>query len=251
MNENANVINMDSLSQSGTAMLRNVRLCAVLLQRAMERPAHLPGMVCFYGPSGWGKSFSAAYSANKHRAYYVECKSSWTKKALLGAILNEMGLPQTGTLYEMTDMIAEQLVLSQRPLIIDEMDHIVDKKAVEIIRDVYEGSNAPILMIGEEMLPAKLRRWERFHNRMLAWQPAQPADLDDARQLARIYCDKVKVADDLLDMFVKATRGCTRRICVNLYQAETLGVATGLERIDMKTWGDRPIYTGDAPKRRV
>ncbi len=37
-----------------TAPLANVSLCGIALSRAMERPSHLPGMVCFYGPSGWG-----------------------------------------------------------------------------------------------------------------------------------------------------------------------------------------------------
>ncbi|MCQ6492979.1 hypothetical protein, partial [Vibrio parahaemolyticus] len=57
----------------------------------------------------------------------------------------------------------------------------------------------PVLMIGEEALPAKLKAWERFDNRILVATPAQPADLRDARLLRAYYCQKVDVADDLLD----------------------------------------------------
>ena len=74
------------------ARLTNVMLGLVALQRAMERPRHLPGMVVFHGPSGWGKSTAAAFTANSTQAYYVECKSSWTRKALLLSILKEMGI---------------------------------------------------------------------------------------------------------------------------------------------------------------
>lgn len=234
-----------------TAPLQNVALCNGALERAMNRPAHLPGLVAFYGPSGWGKSTAAAYCANRHRAYYVECKSSWTKKALLTAILTEMGIAPAKTLYEMADQISEQLVLSQRPLIIDEMDHIVTKKAVEVIRDIYEGSNAAVLLIGEELLPAKLREWERFHNRMLAWVPAQPCDLDDAQALARMYCQKINITDDLMARIQDVSRGAARRICVNLENVRQMALSNGLDTIDLPAWGDRPLYSGEAPKRRV
>ncbi|AUZ85812.1 AAA family ATPase [Methylophaga nitratireducenticrescens] len=252
MTTKQNVVNLDAvLNSSTTAPLKNVMLCSRLLQQAINRPAHLPGMVCFYGPSGWGKSFAAAYAANKFRAIYVECKSTWTKRALLEAILKEMGIKAGNTAYIMVDQISEQLALSGLPLIIDEMDHIVEKKAVEVIRDIYEGSNAPILMIGEEEIDIKLRKWERFHNRMLAWQPAQPADNDDTKHLAKLYCKDVTIADDLLNKITHDSLGITRRICVNLNLVQQAALNAGKDTISLIDWGNKPLYTGDAPRRRT
>jgi DNA transposition AAA+ family ATPase len=210
-------------------------------------------MVTFYGPSGWGKSFSAAYTANRFRAYYVECKSSWTRKALLVAILKSMGIVPATTIYDMTEQISEQLALSGRPLIVDEMDHIVEKKAVEVIRDIYEGSNAAILLIGEEKLPAKLKIWERFHNRMLDWVPAQPADLEDASHLAELYSPDVEIADDLLSHIQRINKGCVRRICVNIEMIRRTALDVGKQEIDLSTWNssNRQLYTGEAPKRSL
>lgn len=250
---NNNIVNIeDQLPLSGTtAPLKNVGLCNQLLEMAMHRPAHLPGMVTFYGPSGWGKSFAAAYAANKHRAYYVECKSTWNKSALLKAVLREMGIVPAKVIYEMTDQICEQLAASRRPLIIDEMDHIVEKKAVEVIRDIYEGSNAAILLIGEENVDIKLRKWERFHNRMLAWQPAQPCDSADAKHLARLYCQDVSISDDLISHIQKTSNGVARRICVNLNLVEQTAINMGLDCIGLEAWGKRELYSGEAPRRRV
>ncbi|WP_207214001.1 hypothetical protein [Solidesulfovibrio carbinolicus] len=59
--------------------------------------------------------------------------------------------------------------LHGRPLIIDEMDHVVERNAVELVRDLYEASRAAILLIGEKALPGKLAQWERFHGRILDW----------------------------------------------------------------------------------
>jgi DNA transposition AAA+ family ATPase len=251
MTTNNNVVNLGVEQSATTAPLKNVMLCTRLLEQAMNRPSHLPGMVTFFGPSGWGKSFAAAYAANKYRAYYVECKSTWTKKALLSAILKEMGIQTASTIYEMTDQISEQLARSGLPLIIDEMDHIVEKRAVEVIRDIYEGSNAPILMIGEENIDTKLLKWERFHNRMLAWQGAQPADLEDTRQLARLYCRDITIEDDLLIKIQRESMGVARRICVNLNQVQQAAYSAGTDTIDLKMWGQKQLYTGSAPRRKV
>lgn len=240
----------ETAAMATVAPLVNVGLADDALRAAMHRPGHLPGMVTLYGPSGWGKTTAAAYVANKYRAYYVECKSAWTRKALLLALCKEMGLAPKATLYELVDQVAEELVLSGRPLIIDELDHIAAKGAVEIVRDVYDASGAAVLLIGEERLPTKLKRWERFHNRMLQWVAAQPAGLSDCRQLARLYAPEVDVADDLLELLHTKCQGNIRRICVNLERIRAEAAELGLDRIDAKRWGDRPIYTGE-PRQRA
>lgn len=249
MSRSAEVVNLPS--STTTAALKNVALCTRALERAMQRPLHLPGLVAFYGPSGWGKSVSAAYAANKYRAYYVQCASTWTRKYLLLAMLSEMGVAPARTIPEIAEQVAEQLVLSNRPLIIDEMDHLVDRNAVELVRDIYEASNAPILLIGEEHLESRLRRWERFHNRMLDWIPAQPVDLDDVRQLARLYSPEIMIADALLDRMQRVNRGAIRRICINIERVRQFALAEGLEAVDADAWGERDLFTGEAPKRRV
>lgn len=240
------------MSPAGTvAPLCNVSLCMAAIQRAVERPAHLPGMVILFGPSGWGKSTAAIYVANMTRAYYVQARSTWTRKAMLIAVLREMGIAPARTVFEMTEQVAEQLSLSGRPLIVDEMDHLVDRKLVELVRDIYEASQAAILLIGEECLPGKLKRWERFHGRVLDWVPAQPIDLPDARLLRELYCHRVTIADDLLEHLVKISRGSARRLCVNLERVQAEAACLGMTQMDHKTWGGRELFTGEAPRRRV
>lgn len=249
MASNGNIVNFPG--GSTVAPIANVGRCMAALNRAMDRKAHLPGMVTFYGPSGWGKSTAAGYVANRYRAYYVEAKSSWTRKALLLSICKEMGIAPAKTIYELTDQISEQLALSGRPLIVDEMDHIVDRNAVEVVRDIYEGSNGAILLIGEERLPAKLKVWERFHGRILEWVPAQPASLEDAGHLAGLYCTDVAVEDDLLGQIHDLAHGSVRRICVNIDLVREEALKNGWRYVDLDTWGNRELYTGEAPARRV
>jgi DNA transposition AAA+ family ATPase len=234
------------------APLVNVSLCLQALDMAMNRAPHLPGIVCFNGPSGFGKSSAAAFVANNLKAYYVECRSCWTKRAFLQAIMKDIGKPHDGmNLSDMIDEISEQLALSGRPLIIDETDHIVDKKAIELVRDIYEGSGAAILLIGEERLPQKLKKWERFHGRILDWVYAQPASLADARQLAKLYCQGIKVEDDLLARVSQVAHGSVRRICVNLERIRAEADMLGQPSIGLKQWGNKALFSGEAPVRRA
>lgn len=233
------------------APLKNVALCNNALKRSMDRARHLPGIIAFYGPSGIGKTFSAAYTANKHRAYLVEAKSSWTRRDILINILLEMGIKPNPTISSMVEQIAEQLVLSRRPLIVDEMDHIINKHAPEIIRDIYDASGATILIIGEEHLENKLRRWERFHNRVLEWVPGQYGDIDDTKILASLYASDIAINADLLEQVRRMSGGIVSRICINLERIRQFALVEGLDTISLNDWGQRDLYTGTAPERRA
>ncbi|MCG9087420.1 AAA family ATPase, partial [Laribacter hongkongensis] len=91
-----------------------------------------------------------------------------------------MSIKPCGTIPALLDQICEQLAASQRPLIIDEFDFALRSDSmVELVRDIYEGSQGTILLIGEEQLPQRLKRWERFHSRVMAWIPALPVSLED------------------------------------------------------------------------
>jgi hypothetical protein len=233
------------------APLTNVALCLSALETAMGREQHLPGMVAFYGPAGWGKTIAAEHAALVHRAYHVQVKSLWTKKAFLLAVLQEMRIAPSETCWAMAAQISQQLSLSGRPLIIDEFDHMVTQKQVELVRDLYEGSDAAVLLIGEEQMPNKLKAWERFHSRVLTFMAAQPADMEDANHLRKFYVKKVQIEDDLLEHALVGHRGNVRRISTQLVIFEQEALKAGKRKVDRDWWGDRPLNTGDVPQRDV
>lgn len=233
------------------APLKNVSLCSFALERAMSRQQHLPGIVEFHGPSGFGKTYAACFAMNEYNAVYVEAKSVWTRKAVLIAIARELGIVPGHTMSDILSQVSERLALSGRPLIIDEMDHIVNQGAVEVIRDIYEGSGSPILLIGEEQLPHKLEKWERFHGRILDFIAAQPADAEDARILAEFYCSRVTLSDDILASLAEAASGSIRRICVNLALIEETALTSGQKVIDLSIWSTlkKGFWTGRTEMR--
>ena len=249
MNQKSNTDN--NPTPAGIAPLANMAVAERAIARALGRGLHQPGLVEMHGPSGYGKSMAAAWVAARNRAYYVQANDFWTKKVMLKDICRALGLliKPSDTIDDMAKAICAQLEQSARPLIIDEFDHVVDKNLVEAIRSLYEGSKAAILIIGEEALPQKLKKWERFHGRILDWFPAEPASMADARELAKLYCPHVSVADDLLQKLVDKTRSSARRISTNLETIQETALGMSWEAVDLKVWGNRPIHTGEPPRR--
>lgn len=235
---------------NSVAPLRNVGALVELIARVQQRGVGLPGMATFYGPSGYGKTTAAVYAANRFRASSVQMKSAWTAKKLCAAILQELGLPSKGIIADLIDDIAQELGKSGRTLIIDEADHLVSRNMIEIVRDIYESSGSPVILIGEELLPQKLSKWERVHGRMLDWVGAEPGDLTDVDHLAKIYCTGIDLDAALKAHLLAESNASIRRICVNLDRVREFALTKGLQAVTRKDWGKAGFFTGRAPSPR-
>lgn len=235
---------------NSVAPLRNVAALSALIDRVQKRAHGLPGMATFYGPSGYGKTTASVYAANRFDAYQVQVKSVWTQRKFCEAILTDLGVRPSRTIADMVDQISEELARTGRPLLIDEADHLVARRMIEIVRDIYESSGATVILIGEELLPQKLQKWERVHGRMLDWVGAEPGCLQDVGHLAPIYCRDITLADDLKEYLLKVSQLSIRRICINLERVREFAVTHGMTRVEMKNWGKAHFFTGEAPAPR-
>lgn len=242
MTDNLNAFN-------SIAPLRNVMAFTTLLNEVQGRGTNVPGMATFYGPSGFGKSTAAIFAANETGAVLVQMKSVWTKKSLLTAILNEIGVPPASTVADMYDQIVSELARTGRALLIDEADHLVRKNSIELIRDIYEGTFCPVILIGEELFPEKLRRWERVHGRMLRWVPAEPVTDLDIDLLRGIYCPGVDIDPALMADLVAASGRSARRVMINLNLIKEQSGLLGRDVMGPADW-TATFYTGNAPETR-
>lgn len=231
------------------AALQNVRAMMALVYKLQGRRPHLPNIGVMHGPSGYGKSQAAIYAQNKTNAIRVEVGDSWTRKTLMKAILTELGIVPRGTVADMVERAVELLGAEiDRPLMIDEADKLVDKGMIELVREIAECSQAPVILIGEEALPSKLVKVERVHNRVLDWAPAEPCNRDDTRKLANLYVPHLTFSDGLLDQVCDRSEGRARRIVTNLDHISEWARNHGAKAVD-ETYDGR-FYTGDAPKVR-
>lgn len=239
---------------SGTANIAALDLVSTALERIKSRRAGSPRIGVIYAPAGWGKSFCTNVIANQERGYYVQMKSAWRGKTLLEKILVEMGVAISGktTIPKLLDAVCAQLSNSQRILIIDEFDHCTKSDAlVELVRDIYEGSQSAILLAGEEGLPSKLEEWERFHSRCW-WSPIPPVSMEDFAKLAPIYCPDVAIGDDIADYLMASPKVSVRRVCVNLMLLHDHCMTMGVKRVSLADVDEQSFfYTGRSPERRL
>lgn len=238
----------DYTNVNRAAPLRNVAAFSTLLTKMVDRDGDLPGLACFYGPSGWGKTKSAVYGANRYRATYVECGQFTTARSLLENILVERGNRHPrGSIETMKTQAVEMMAAEpERPLIVDEAHWIAQKRYVDLLREISDKSGAAVVLIGEEMLPQALERFERVHNRVLEWVAAQPCDATDFALLAKVRCPLLTIAPDLAQAILERTEGNTRRIVVNLKKAEEVAQHTGETTLTLDRFGGPQAIVGRA-----
>ncbi|MCO4053437.1 MAG: AAA family ATPase [Bosea sp.] len=237
------------------AALKNVVLMMQLHQRLKDRGPHLPGIGVMHGFSGYGKTYAAIYLSNKTNAARVEIGDSWTKKTLLQAILRELGEPRPkGTIPALAEMAIEKLAARDAPpLIIDEADKLIDKGMIELVREIHESAQVPVILIGEEALPHKLERSERTHNRVLEWVAAQPCDAADTRKLAAIFAPRLSFADDIITAIMTASQGKARRIVTNLDRIKEWAFEQGATELSAASYsgGFQPVSAPPRQSRRA
>jgi DNA transposition AAA+ family ATPase len=85
---------------------------------------------------------------------------TWARSSLCDAILHELSERSSGPIARKMQVIIDRMgEMPERPLIIDEADFIIRRGMVDMIREIHDKSQAPIILIGEEMLPAKLQKF--------------------------------------------------------------------------------------------
>lgn len=227
----------------------NIGLVHTVMETLTTRAGGLPGIGAFYGRSGLGKSFGAAYASHPagFNGIYVSCRSFETKKSLAEQICKAIGITPKGNIPTIVDAVVEVLSLSNRPLIVDEVDYIVESRTLELIRDLHDASAAAILLIGEEHLPAKLKRHERFDNRVLIWQPATICTNADFDLLAKQYAGDIRIDPKLRTRVLSESSTITRRVVVNLENIKRWCDRKGTK--DAPADCDVELYTGRAPGR--
>lgn len=234
------------------AALKNVSGFLQLALKLQQRAFSLPNFGVMYGPSGFGKSYASIYVLNKLNAVRVEVGESWNRKSFVRAVLREAGIaePKGSTAELMGHAIDALSETPNRPLIIDEADKLVDKGLIELVREIAEHSQVPVLLIGEEALPTKLARVERVHNRVLSWYPAEACDLADCRKLAEIFLPAIAIDDRLLEAVREKAQGRARRVVVTLSAMRDWHAAhRPAEGLTLDSYKGE-IFTGEAPAAR-
>ncbi|UWQ76801.1 AAA family ATPase [Leisingera sp. M658] len=230
--------------------LTNVATMAELVKELQNRTFGMPGLGVFYGYPGYGKTFGAIFCASAFDVIHISMQGDWTKKTFLERLLNELGVAPKRVVPDMVLQACEELALDGRTLIVDEADYAFRRGVIELIRDLHDGSETPVVMIGMEEFPQKLRKYELIDSRVMSWVAAQPATLKDASLLASVYAEGVDVAEDLLDAIMERNTGNVRRMVTDLAQVKGEANKLGQTSMTLQDWGGIEFRRKDAPSPR-
>jgi DNA transposition AAA+ family ATPase len=234
----------------GIVHLRNVTALATLIRRVDERGEGLPGLGVFSGHAGYGKSTACTWAVTHMNAVWVEIGDSWTRKTLCDRILFDLGIKPARTVADMVLQITEALAASGRTLLIDEAHDAARRGMLEIVREIHDKSLSPVILVGEEVLPQTLRKWERVHSRVLDWVQAEPASLRDVIQLAEVYAPGVVLSDALKRKLTVVAAGSLRRVRVNLDRIHEQARVRGRDHMDVGDCDPAKFFTGQPPAVR-
>lgn len=227
--------------------VKNVIRSLECLDNLQARSVITPGIGLMHGPSGFGKTTTLCWLINQlgsMNAIYVRCYATDTPSSFLARIVAELGSDMLYPLRRSVDFIVERMNERQLPLFIDEADHIVGQaKTMETIRDLYDATEQPVVLVGMEEIARRISHRKQLFNRISEWVEFKPADLDDVHLFAeQLLEDGVSVGEDLLDYIRKRSGGEVRRILTALEKIERVALANELDHIDRESWGDRQLF---------
>ncbi|MGB0893252.1 MAG: AAA family ATPase [Parashewanella sp.] len=216
----------------------------------------IPKMSLMHGDSGLGKTTSLTYLTNQLTAsgcqpIFVRCMATDTPSSFVARIMKELGSEMLYPLRNSVDFIIERMNELQVPLFIDEADHIVGQlKTMETIRDLYDATEQPVMLVGMEQIAKRISHRKQIFNRISEWVEFQPADLEDVNLFATELLEGgISVGEDLLNDIRVRTGGEIRRILIALDKIEQFAMSNDFDYVDKECWGDGPLFLEHGRRR--
>lgn len=164
------------------------------------------GMMLVFGPPGTGKTFITQKQAMEDDTVYVRCKYIDKPKSLLHSIVAELGEEPRGFTSQLFNQALEQLLMRPRTLILDEADYMVHAGIIEIIRDLNDMANTPIIISGMGNIDKKLQRFPHLVDRIRAIVQFKLFDLAEIKLLGKQVCE-AELDDGAYEYIAKTGQG--------------------------------------------
>ncbi len=176
------------------------------------------------GQAGYGKSRTGAWWAIQNNAVLIRVKAAATPHWVMSDLVKELGEQAPArTVEDLFGQALGSLAKNRRPIVLDEVEHALhDLRAFEIIRDISDLVEVPIVLIGREFVAGRLKRHRQIWTRISAIADFQPATMDDVAKCCRELCE-VPVADEVIALIHEQSEGHIREIIKAIKNVERIG----------------------------
>ena len=144
----------------------NVKNFIGLVENLLNKPKNIPKMGLIYGEPGLGKSQTALWLACKYNAIYLRATNLMTGRWLLEEIAKEMDEIPRYLTSDNFNLIVQKLKQKPQLIIVDEIDYLMNNlKTIEILRDIHDETDCPIIFVGMGLAHKKLERYKHLFDR--------------------------------------------------------------------------------------
>lgn len=165
---------------------KNVKKFIELTDTLKKAPPNLPKIALVYGDFGLGKSQTILWWVTNNNAIYVRCNHKMSGRWLLSEIVEELDeIPyyQSAQLFK---QIEEKLKFNPKILVIDEIDFLLNNaSAIEVVRDLHDKIEIPIILVGMNLAEQKLKRHKHIYDRLLCVLKFETFDKNDVRKIVQ------------------------------------------------------------------
>ena len=145
---------------------QNVKNFIGLVENLLNKPKNIPKMGLIYGEPGLGKSQTALWLACKYDAIYLRATNLMTGRWLLEEIAKEMDEIPRYLTSDNFNLIVQKLKQKTQLIIVDEIDYLMNNlKTIEILRDIHDKTDCPIIFVGMGLAHKKLERYKHLFDR--------------------------------------------------------------------------------------
>lgn len=209
---------------------KNVKNFIALTKRLKSKAENVPKMALVYGEHGLGKSHTAIWWAVRNEAVYIRCSNNMSSRWLLDNLVENLG---ETPLYSTPDLMkqAENLLLeAPRVLIIDEIDHILNSgKVIETVRDIYDKTNAPVILMGMNKADKKLKHYRHIYDRVSEILKFETFSFEEIKNMVN-QLSEVNIEDEAINLIYQNSNRL-RQVVSIISRAEELARANNINSV--------------------
>ena len=162
----------------------NVKNFIGLVENLTNKPKNIPKMGLVYGEPGLGKSQTALWLACKYDAIYLRATNLMTGRWLLEEIAKDMDEIPRYLTSDNFNLIVQKLKQKPQLIIVDEIDYLINNlKTIEILRDIHDETDCPIIFVGMRLAHKKLERYKHLFDRFSEIVKFETFSINDLKQI--------------------------------------------------------------------
>ena len=162
---------------------KNVKRFIALMDELQTLPYNIPKIALVYGDYGLGKSQTIQCWVDKNNSVYVRAVKSMTSRWLISEIAEELGEEPFWHTQETFSIVESHLKRNPKTIVIDEMDYLTQNDTIELIRDLHDKTNCPIVLVGMAMADKKLARYPHLCYRIYKSLKFETFNSEDIKEI--------------------------------------------------------------------